>query len=115
MGLGAISWAEHQVDMTGCQQCTQVQWEDSWQLSDGYGTAAELVPPNVNVSTYTDDTGNGITPSPVVWHTAPETRARVISYQSPGPPAGLSPAPPCFRAFLPSGIMEEFGCTNDSL
>jgi RHS repeat-associated protein len=115
LGLGSISWAEHQVDLTGCQQCTAVQWEDSWQLSDPFGTAADLVPPNVNVATYNEDSGNAITPSPVTWHTAPETRARVISFQSPAPPPGLSPAPPCFRVFLVNGVMEEFGCTLDSL
>ncbi|HEY7199066.1 MAG TPA: hypothetical protein VIC57_02585 [Candidatus Dormibacteraeota bacterium] len=99
LGLGAISWAEHQVDMTGCQQCTQTQWEDSWQLSDPFGTAAELVAPDVTVSTYTDDSGNAITPSPVVWHTAPESRARVISFSSGigmpgGGPVATTTAPP---------------------
>ncbi len=28
---------------------------------------------------------------------------------------GQSIKPPCFRAWLPNGIMEEFGCTSDSL
>jgi hypothetical protein len=115
LGLGSISWAEHQVDMTGCGQCLSTQWQDSWQLSDPFGTAADLVPPDINVSTYTDDSGNPITPNPVTWHTAPETRAKVISFASLSPPAGLSPVPPCFRVFLTNGIMEEFGCTPDSL
>jgi hypothetical protein len=116
LGLGSISWAEHQVDMTGCAQCTAVQWEDSWQLSDPFGTAADLAPPNINVATYNEDSGNAITPSPVTWHTAPETRAKVISFATPAEPAGMAqPTPPCFRVFLPTGIMEEFGCTPDSL
>src|SRR5205807_10413085 len=54
-----------------------------------------------------------ITPSPVNWHTAPETHAKVISIQSANAVAGV-PAP-CFRVYLPSGVMEEFGCTWNSL
>jgi hypothetical protein len=114
LSLGAISWAEHNVQGV-CQICNAPQWEDSWQLSDPFGTAADLVPPDINVKTYFDDTPNAITASPVTWHTAPETRAKVISFQSPSFPAGMSPAPPCFRVFLPTGMMEEFGCTVDSL
>jgi hypothetical protein len=113
LSLGAISWAEHNVE-TVCQTCTPI-WEDSWQLNDAFGTGSDLIPPNINVSTYMDDTGNGITPSPVAWHTATETRARVYSFTSPNPPAGMTAPPPCFRVFLANGIMEEFGCTADSL
>jgi hypothetical protein len=119
LSLGAISWAEHDVNsycytwtnQTGCSSL----WEGSWQMSDTYGTSATLIPPNINVSTFTDDTGQAITASPITWHTSPETHARIFSFQSPNPPAGVSPAPPCFRAFLPNGMMEEFGCTPDSL
>lgn len=118
LGLGSISWAEHDVNSlclnwaqpTGCTS----NWEDSWQLSDPFGTSANLIPPNINVSAYNDDSGNAITPSPVTWQTAPATHARVISFQSPWPPAGV-PSVPCFRVFLPNGIMEEFGCTGGSL
>src|SRR5439155_8028947 len=114
LSLGSISWAEHDVFGTCGAPCGP-QWEDSWQLNDAFGTAAELVPPDITVKTFNDDTTNTITPSPVTWHTAPETHARVISFTNPNPPGGLSPAPPCFRAFLPNGMMEEFGCTPDSL
>ncbi|HEY1321521.1 MAG TPA: hypothetical protein VGF32_14790, partial [Streptosporangiaceae bacterium] len=113
VSLGAISWAErnlHTVNPTN-----PPVWEDSWQLSDPYGTGADLIPPATTTSTYNDDTTNGITPSPVTWHTSPETRAKVISFTSPAPPAGMSPTPPCFRVFLRNGVMEEFGCTADSL
>jgi RHS repeat-associated protein len=113
LGLGSISWAEHNVN-SSCPGCP-VNWEDSWQLSDPYGTAAELVPPDISVKTYYDDSVNAITPSPVTWHTAPETRARVISFTGPNALPGMSAVPPCFRVFLPSGIMEEFGCTVDAL
>jgi hypothetical protein len=74
MGLGAISWAEHNVN-SSCSSCG-MQWEDSWGLSDPYGTAADLVPLDITTKTFDDDTPNSITPSPVTWHTAPETRAR---------------------------------------
>jgi hypothetical protein len=113
MGLGAISWAEHNVN-SSCSSCG-VQWEDSWELSDPYGTAADLVPPDITVKTFNDDGPNTITPSPVTWHMAPETRARVISFGSGLTLPGSSTSPPCFRVFLPSGVMEEFGCTADSL
>jgi RHS repeat-associated protein len=118
LSMGAISWSEHAVPPpSACNpaQTTCPSWDDTWQLSDAYGTSAELVPPSQQVSTYNDDTTYPQTPSPITWHTAPETHARVISFTSPSPPSGMSPAPPCFRVFLPSGIMEEFGCTPDSL
>ncbi len=120
LSFGAISWAEHQVQSL-CTNlptppCTNpAQWEDSWQLSDPFGTGADLVPPNINVSTYNDDTGQGVTPSPITWHTAPQTRDKVISFNgSIALPGSATPAP-CFRVWLPSGVMEEFGCTSDSL
>jgi hypothetical protein len=69
--IGAISWSEQNVT-AGCN-CS-ANWESRWQLSDPYGTNAELIPPNINVSTFTDDTGNSITPSPITWQTAPATR-----------------------------------------
>jgi hypothetical protein len=118
LSLGSISWAEHNAAApTTCNpsQTTCPAWDNSWQLSDAYGTAAELIPPNMQVSTYFDDTTYAQTPSPVTWHTAPETHAKVISFTSPNPPTGMVPAPPCFRVFLPNGIMEEFGCTPDAL
>ncbi len=118
LGLGSITWAEHQ-GTSGCQiagPTCSAEWEDSWQLSDPYGTAADLIPPNINVATYYEDSGNPITPSPAQWHTAPETRAKIYSFQSGITlPDGGGVTPPCFRVFLPNGIMEEFGCTSDSL
>src|SRR5262249_17571999 len=93
----------------------QHKWEDSWQLSDPFGSGSELIPPNINVSTFLDDTGNGITASPIQWHTAPETRDKVISFNSSMTLPGTATPAPCFRVWLPNGIMEEFGCTSDSL
>lgn len=114
LSLGAISWAEHNVE-SGCNGCTP-WWEDSWQLVDPFGTSADLIPPNINVITYYDDTPTWpITPTPVAWHTAPETHDKIYSYTGPNSLPGMSAVPPCFRVFHPNGIMEEFGCTPDSL
>jgi RHS repeat-associated protein len=111
MSLGAISWAEHNV-LSGTGGA---QWEDSWQLSDAFGTSAEIVPPNTNVATYYDDTPNTITPSPVGWHTVPETHTKIYSYVGPNSIPSMPDLPPCFRVFLTNGVMEEFGCTPGSL
>src|SRR5438046_2721307 len=108
MTLGEISWAEHNTAGTGTPT-----WQNSWELSDAYGTSAELIPPNVFVSTYNDDTGRPITASPIRWHTSPETYAKIYSFQAPFTIGDATP--PCFRVFLLSGIMEEFGCTLDSV
>ncbi len=53
--------------------------------------------------------------SPIRWHTAPETHARIISYYGPNDLPGATISPLCFRVFLENGIMEEFGCTPDSI
>ena len=113
--LGSITWAEHNVTSSCISTCGST-WEDSWQLNDPYGTAAELIPPNINTSTYWDDSPFNITPSPVQWQTAPETYAKVYSFTSNLTlPDGGGVNPPCFRVWLTNGIMEEFGCTADSL
>ena len=111
VSLGAISWAEHNV-LSGDGSS---QWEDNWQLNDAFGTSAEIIPPNINVATYYDDSPNYQTASPVPWHTAPETHAKVYSINSSISLPSMPAVPPCFRVFLANGIMEEFGCTSDSL
>ncbi|HLW03568.1 MAG TPA: VCBS repeat-containing protein [Ktedonobacterales bacterium] len=55
---GSISWAEHNA-LAGV--AGGPLWESSWQLSDPYGTSAQLIPPNLNISTYYDDVGNPTT------------------------------------------------------
>ena len=113
LSLGAISWTERDTAQ-GC--CPNPNFNDTWNLMDSFGTRAELIPPATSVSTYYEDSnGTSITPSPVTWRTTPETHARVISFQGSTSLPGMSAVPPCFRVFLPSGIMEEFGCTPDSL
>lgn len=119
LSLGEISWSEQNV--WECSTCTAT-WNNSWQLSDAFGTSSALIPPNVTTSTYYDDTPNNYcatgnlpaTPCPILWHTATESHDKIYAYVGPvsiGPFAN----PPCFRVWLPNGIMEEFGCTSDSL
>lgn len=124
MSLGEISWAEHNATANCISTCGNT-WESSWQLSDPFGTAAELIPPNINVSTYYDDTSNvyyngqyawqTAWPNGITWHTAPESHARIVSYVGPNTLPTMPARPPCFRVYLTNGFMEEFGCTPDSL
>ncbi|HEU5227241.1 MAG TPA: RHS repeat-associated core domain-containing protein [Ktedonobacteraceae bacterium] len=122
LSLGSINWAEHNV-VANCQTSgCGTNWENTWQISDPFGTSSELIPPNINVSTYYDDTPNDYCgtgsanafPCPILWHTATESHAKIYSYVGPLN-ISMPTNPPCFRAWLPNGIMEEFGCTADSL
>ena len=130
LSLGSISWSEKfNIDSCTTASCANggINWESVWQISDPFGTSAQLIPPDINYSTYWDDTpwypcdtgttGKTATHAcPVIWQTAPQTHAKVVMYKSgiTLPYAGGAPAP-CWRVYLPSGIMEEFGCTADSL
>lgn len=120
LSLGEISWSEQNVS-AGCKSCNAT-WDSTWQLSDAFGTSSELIPPSGTTSTYYDDSPNnycatGVTPStpcPILWHTATESHAKIYAYVGPVN-IGQAQNPPCFRVWLPNGIMEEFGCTSDSL
>jgi RHS repeat-associated protein len=121
LGLGSISWAEHNVTANCASTCGN-NWEDSWQLSDPFGTGGELIPPNNGVATYYDDNpnntyfdGTNYSNMPAQWHTANESHAKIYSYVGPNSLSGMAAKPPCFRVWLPNGLMEEFGCTADSL
>jgi RHS repeat-associated protein len=121
MGLGSISWAEHNVQPT-CTTCGNT-WESNWELTDPFGTSTELIPPNITTSTYYDDTPNwycatgnaASTACPIQFHTARDTRAKVYAYVGPNALGNMAQNPPCFRVYLANGVMEEFGCTPDSL
>jgi len=97
---GAITWAEHNATSGG----SNPTWEDSWQLNDPFGSSVELVPSNINVSTYYEDAnGSAISPSPQTWHTAPEIHARVISFTPPvstANPAAVSWGPNRIDVFI---------------
>jgi YD repeat-containing protein len=123
LSLGSISWAEHNVlplcSGSGCYNT----WQSQWELTDPFGTSTELIPPNLATSTYYDDSANWYcaastsgTPCPIQFHTASETYAKIYAYVGPihlGSPSTQNL--PCFRAYLTNGVMEEFGCTTDSL
>lgn len=121
LGMGSISWAEHNVTVNCVSPCSGPTWESSWQLSDPYGNGSELIPPNINVSTYYDDTtnvyySNGSYPNqPIQWHTATESHMRIYSYVGPNTLPNMPAKASCFRVYLPNGYMEEFGCTPDSI
>jgi RHS repeat-associated protein len=119
LSLGGISWAERNVS-AACGGCGP-QWESTWQLTDPSGQGAELIPPSTSVATYYDDTGSvyyssGSYPNePLQWHTAPESHSRIYSYVGPDTLPGVPAHPSCFRVFEPNGLMEELGCTPDSV
>ncbi|MBF6589410.1 MAG: hypothetical protein IVW57_02625, partial [Ktedonobacterales bacterium] len=120
MALGSITWAERNVTADCVSTCGN-NWENSWQLSDPYGMGASLIPPNNGVSTYYDETNNTYFDGtsyynmPSQWHTSAEGYAKIISYVGPNTIGTQAAKPPCFRVWRVNGIMEEFGCTPDSL
>jgi RHS repeat-associated protein len=124
LSMGAITWSEQNV-LAGCitPSCGGPKWQSVWQFSDAFGTSSELIPPDQQVSTYTDDTPNkycatGQSPSspcPILWHTATESYDKIYAYVGSVQIPGQTVNPPCFRAWRPDGVMEEFGCTPDSL
>jgi RHS repeat-associated protein len=122
MSLGAITWAEHNVTANCIPTCGNT-WQSSWMLTDPFGTSTELLPPSIPTSTYYDDspfwycaTGNASSVAcPIQFHTARETYAKVYAYVGPNSLGAAPHHPPCFRVYLKNGVMEEFGCTADSL
>jgi RHS repeat-associated protein len=123
LSLGEITWNQHNV-VAGCtpQPTCGSNWQNQWFLNDAYGTSSELIPPNVTASTYYDATSNNScqmsspsVPCPILWHTANESHARIYASIGPNGIPSESINPVCWRVWLPNGIMEEFGCTTDSL
>jgi RHS repeat-associated protein len=125
LSLGAITWSQHNVIAGNNPTCTSncaSNWQNQWFLSDPYGTSSELIPPNVTASTYYDASPNNAcqmanpsVPCPILWHTASESHAKIYAYIGPLTIPSETINPVCWRVWLPSGIMEEFGCTADSL
>jgi RHS repeat-associated protein len=111
LGLGYIQWAEHNVTVGGTPSTT---WQSQWLLSDPYGTTAELIPPNLGISTYYDDTPNSPATNPVTWRSSPDTYAKIVTINAPFG-IGMPKTPPCWRVWLKSGVMQEYGCTQDSM
>jgi RHS repeat-associated protein len=122
LSLGAISWSEHNVAPTCSSHCAN-DWESQWMLTDPFGTSTELIPPNLAASTYYDDsnnwwctTGNSAADTcPIQFHTANESYAKIYAYVGPNYVDGAPDPLACFRVYLTNGVMEEFGCTADSI
>src|SRR5207245_2400307 len=70
----------------------QTNWKDSWLLNDPYGSASELIPPTSVTATFNEDSGHGLSASPITWHTAPENHDKVVSITPilQGDPAAVS-------------------------
>ena len=104
LSLGSISWSQENVTPGGTNHL-----ENVWQFNDPGGISGQLIPPNTSVSTiapYSPALGSlGTT---TVWSTSPYNHARILEVPS------ANTTYPCFRAYFPSGIMEEFGC-NDAI
>lgn len=125
LSLGAISWNEKNVTANCVSTCGNT-WQSQWQLSDPFGTGSELIPDDFRISTYYDDTpytycvlsGSACTypgwPK-TGWRTADGSYVKIVSYVGPLTLPTMKPKPPCFRVWLTNGVMEEFGCTSDSL
>jgi hypothetical protein len=123
LSMGEITWNQHNV-VAGCtpQPSCGTNWQNQWFLDDAYGTSSELIPPNVTASTYYDATSNNAcqmanpsVPCPMLWHTANESHDKIYAYIGPLTIPSETINPVCWRVWLPNGIMEEFGCTSDSL
>jgi RHS repeat-associated protein len=123
LSLGEITWNQHNV-VAGCtpQPSCGTNWQNQWFLNDPFGTSSELIPPTFTTSTYYDASANvscsqpnPTEPCPTLWHTASESHAKIYSYVGSLTLPSESINPPCWRVWLPNGIMEEFGCTTDSL
>ncbi len=114
LALGSITWAEHNTVPPSCGTCGN-GWESNWEITDPYGTGTELIPPNISVATFWDDTPNvycqlvnnscqSYPNYPVTWHTANETYAKIISYVG-SINLNQKATPPCFRVWLTNGVM----------
>jgi RHS repeat-associated protein len=99
LDLGSISFSQENVTPGGTNRL-----ENVWHINDSFGISGQLIPPDLNAST------TPLVPSPLpaqyIWHTAPESHAKVQEIQGS--------STPCWRVWLPGGIWEDFGCTPDS-
>ncbi|HEY1349190.1 MAG TPA: RHS repeat-associated core domain-containing protein [Ktedonobacteraceae bacterium] len=100
LDLGSISWAQENVTPNGSPTL-----ENVWHINDANGLSGQLIPPDQAFSTIPPYNPSSPTTAQV-WLTAPDSHAKVSELMFGGQP--------CWRAYLPGGITEEFGCTNDS-
>jgi RHS repeat-associated protein len=104
LSLGSISWAQEDVTPGGTNRM-----ENVWTINDVNGISGQLIPPDLDTSTiptYDPAMSSLSQSSPYIWHTAPESHAKVEEMNFDNQP--------CWRVWLPDGTIEDFGCTNDS-
>jgi hypothetical protein len=124
LDLGSINWS--QIDEnSGCQQaappppynpnCGSHNWQNTWTISAG-GISGSLIPQNINWATGNNAAGDAEPTRPALWYTAPESHAKIVMYDCITTDLqGNAWTHPCWRVWLPSGEMMEFGATSDSV
>ncbi|GCE23204.1 RHS repeat-associated core domain-containing protein [Dictyobacter kobayashii] len=95
LSLGSITWSEQNVT-PGIDNT----YENVWSISDPNGISGQLIPPGYS------ETSTSIDSTSTYWHSAPESHARIQQVKFNNQP--------CWHVWLPNGMIEEFGCTNDS-
>ncbi len=100
LDLGQITWGEENVTPNG-----NPTEENVWSINDANGISGQLIPPDLDYSTIPTYDPSSPTSSEV-WQVAPDSHVKVIELMYTGQP--------CWRVYLPGGIMEEFGCTTTS-
>ena len=103
MNLGSISWSQQNVT----SGVGTVTLENSWSINDPNGLSGQLIPPDITAKTDapTIPAMNSL-PSQYIWHTSPESHAKVQEVNFNGSP--------CWHVWLPNGTMEEFGCVDET-
>ncbi|MGH2506995.1 MAG: hypothetical protein ACRDHZ_06230, partial [Ktedonobacteraceae bacterium] len=102
LDLGSISWGQENVTPGN------PTIENVWHINDPSGIGGQLIPPDQTYTTaypVVPSVSSWPNPAPI-WHTAPESHAKVQEI--------LFGGYPCWRVYLPNGVMEEFGCTDPS-
>ena len=102
LNLGSISWSQENVTPGGANRM-----ENVWNINDPSGISGQLIPPDLNAATSAPTSPSmSSLPSQYIWHTAPESHAKVQEINFNGQP--------CWHVWLPNGTMEEFGCTDEA-
>jgi hypothetical protein len=102
--LGSISWSQQNVT----EDSGIATWENVWNINDPNGLSGQLIPPDQKATTETPNYVPSMStlPAQYIWHTAPESHAKVQEVNFGGSP--------CWHVWLPSGTMEEFGCVDEA-
>ena len=104
LALGSISWSQQNVT----EDSSVSTWENVWNINDPNGLSGQLIPPDQKASTVATSLVPPMStlPAQYIWHTAPESHAKVQEVNFNGTP--------CWHVWLPSGTMEEFGCVDEA-